>query len=353
VTGDERCCKARYRDTSVAAARLDGYHRSHAMPTDAPSSQSHPPRQIYNQEAIEHYASYGQARGAPLRLSSVWTGEAYWLLLGVVIAGLLYMLLGRLNEYAAGPAIVRVEDRSPITVTIPGVVSSIHVRPGQRVEAQDLLVSMYAGEEAADFDRLSRLYETQLAKTLFDAADRVASQELNTISSQRALAKARLEQRFIRAPTAGIVSDVRIRVGQHSEPGDILLAINDGKARWSLVAVLPGQYRPVLHSGTAMRLEMNGYRYAYSELEIDSVGAEVVGPHEVRRFLGQEIADTIQIEGPVVFVHAYLPSNTFSVGSRTYQYYEGLQGTAEARVNTSSILLALFPGIRTLIRGKE
>ena len=45
--------------------------------------------------------------------------------------------------------------------------------------------------------------------------------------------------------------------------------------------------------GMSLRLELAGYRYEYSELTIDSIDDEVVGPSEVRRYLPQEIADAV------------------------------------------------------------
>ena len=56
-----------------------------------------------------------------------------------------------------------------------------------------------------------------------------------------------------------------------------------------------------------LRLEIQGYRYAYQHLTVDSVGDEVVGPAEARRYLGDEIADAVQFAGPVVRVEAHLP----------------------------------------------
>jgi membrane fusion protein (multidrug efflux system) len=71
-----------------------------------------------------------------------------------------------------------------------------------------------------------------------------------------------------------------------------------------------------------------------------------VGPAEVRRFLGQDLADTVQITGPVVLVQAPLPATTFISSGRTYHYYDGMPGTAEARVRTESILVTLVPGLK-------
>ena len=112
--------------------------------------------------------------------------------------------------------------------------------------------------------------------------------------------------------------------------------------------MLPAQYRPQLRPGMSMRLEVTGYRYAYQEMTITSVGAEIIGPAEVKRYLGQELDDTFKVEGPVVIVEATPPSASFEVDRQSFNFYHGMNGTAEARVRTESIFLALFPGLRAI-----
>ena len=54
------------------------------------------------------------------------------------------------------------------------------------------------------------------------------------------------------------------------------------------------------------------------------------------------------ISGPVVFVYARLPSETFESGGRTYAYHDGILGTAEVQVRSEPILLTLVPGLKVL-----
>jgi hypothetical protein len=80
------------------------------------------------------------------------------------------------------------------------------------------------------------------------------------------------------------------------------------------------------------------------------VGDEVVGPNEVRRYLGPEIGDAVQVDGPVVLLKARLPSPTFVAEGRTYRFHNGMHGTAEVEVRAEKILLALVPGLKALLR---
>jgi biotin carboxyl carrier protein len=322
---------------------------SNETPESSNLTTSSAAAEIYREEALDYYSQDRGDQGALLRISPAWTGWAYWLLVATVMVAMLFALIGRIDEYAAGPAVTRIEGRIEITVTAPATVKAIHVRPGQRVAAHELLVSLYSSQETAAYEHVDRLYELQLAKTRNDPLDRAAGQELEALALQRALAKARLDERSIVAPVAGVVGETKVRIGQYLGAGDVLFALNGDDAKWAVTAVLPGQYRPMLHPGGKMRFDIKGYRFAYRDLTIDSVGDEVVGPSEVKRFLGPTLADAIPLQGPVVLVRAYLPANGFSVDHHTYQYYEGLPGNAEARINTESIFLTLFPGLRNLI----
>jgi membrane fusion protein (multidrug efflux system) len=148
-----------------------------------------------------------------------------------------------------------------------------------------------------------------------------------------------------------VVSDVRIHAGRQLLPGEAILSLVGEDARFLVVAMLPGHHRPLLQPGMPLRLELAGYRYAYQDVTIDDVADEVVGPTEVRRFLGSEIADTIQVAGPVILVKATLPGSTFRVEDKVYNYFDGMQGIAEARVRYESVIVTFVPALRVLFGG--
>ncbi len=117
---------------------------------------------------------------------------------------------------------------------------------------------------------------------------------------------------------------------------------------FEIIAVLPGSYRPRLEPGMPLRLQMLGYANSYSEVQIDTIGDQVVGPAEIRRFLPTELADTLPIQGPVVLVTASLDSPTFQAEGKSYEYFDGMQGVAEARIQSKSILVTLLPGLEAV-----
>lgn len=300
---------------------------------------------IFREEALRHHEG-AQQDGDVLRISPAWTRWTYWTLLGLLLAALGYSLLGTLPEYATGPAIVKVDGQSHLTVDQPGVVSSVEVRPGQRVDKGQALVSFRSEEETVSLDRIQREFDLQLIRVLRDPSDEAARQTLTSLRAEREQAVARQQARTLRAPQAGVVSDLRIRPGQYVTPGESVISVMGDNVTVSMVALLPGGYRPTLAPGHPLRVELDGFPHEYHEFTIDSVGDQIVGPTEVRRFLGPEISDALQLTGPMVVVRAKLPATTFKSKGRTFNYFDGMLARADARVRAERILVALVPGLK-------
>jgi membrane fusion protein (multidrug efflux system) len=304
---------------------------------------------IFREEALRHHEG-SQQDGDVLRISPAWTRWTYWTLLALLVAALGYSLLGTLPEYATGPAVVKVEGQSHLTVDMPGIVSSVEVRPGQRVAAGAPLVSFRSREETVSLERIQREFELQLIRVLRDPADEAARQTLTSLRAERELAEARQQARTLRAPHSGVVTGLRIRPGQYVTPGESVVSVVGDKIEVSLVALLPGGQRPLLEPGKPLRVELDGFHHEYHSFVIESVGDQIVGPAEVRRFLGPEIGDAVQLSGPMVLVRARLPSSTFTSKGRTFNYFDGMLARADARVRTERILVALVPGLKGALR---
>jgi hypothetical protein len=304
------------------------------------------PISMYRAEALEYRA--GGSAGDVLRLAPRWTRWVFWNLVAVVVAALVFALVGTLHEYATGPAVVWTDTQKPLMATVAGTVGEIEVKPGQEVAKGDVLVRLASAVEQADVDRLNHDFDFQLGKLLRDPEDAQARAQLSQTTTLRDVAIARLDLLMIRAPEPGLVGDIRIRPGELLEPGHVALSLLTENRECVVRAMLPAQYKPQLHPGISMRFEMTGYRFAYQEMTVRSVSAQIVGPEEVRRFLGQEIGDTVPLAGPMVLVEATPRAPTFAVDGRTYEFYHGMTGIAEVRVRTENILISLVPALRTI-----
>jgi membrane fusion protein (multidrug efflux system) len=302
---------------------------------------------LFRDEAIARHANHRDG-GAVLDLSPSWIRWTYPLLVAVVALGAAWSLIGRVHEYASGPAIVRVADRGDVTAKLAGNVAEVLVRRGQRVAAGDPLLRFFSEEEDAELRRLQDEFEAQLIKVLHEPTDAASRQTLGGLRAQRDLAAKRVAERLVRAPRAGIVGDVRVRPGQHVAGGDHLVTVLRENAALVMVALLPGRYRPMLQPGMTMRFELVGYPYEYRSLVIETVDDEVVGPAEARRVLGSEVADGVELREPVVLVRASLRDREFVSHGRRFRYYDGLPARAQIAIRTESLLMRVLPMLKEL-----
>lgn len=302
---------------------------------------------LFRQEAIDAHLSW-EEHGDVLRVSPGWLGWTYWLLLLVCVSGAIYVSVGTVHEYSTGLAVVRTSGRTEVTAKVAGTIAEVLVVPGKRVRDDEVLVRLYSADAAAEYRRIEEEFEAQLRNLLRSPGDPGLRQTVASLRSLKERAASELEERLIRAPHGGTISDVRIRAGQALSPGDVLLSLMDDESDLDLIALLPGGDRPLIAPGMPMRLELTGYQYAYQELTVESVADQVIGPAEASRFLGPVIGDSVVLSGPVVLIRARLPSLTFNVDDREYRYHDGMQGIAEVRVRARTIVETLFPELRRL-----
>ncbi|RKH54328.1 efflux RND transporter periplasmic adaptor subunit [Corallococcus llansteffanensis] len=304
---------------------------------------------IFRKEALDYFQQHRRKEGDVLRLAPPWTKWAYGALMSMLAVGLLVCTLGEVSEYASGPALIRVERRTDITTPTGGVVATVDVQPGQRVAADHVLMTLQADEERLSLTRSQHELELHLVRYMRDLTDQSSRQALTTLRAEQELAQSRLEARSLRTSVAGVVGDLRIQVGQYLAPGTRVASLVEDDAPVSLQAFLPGYYRPFLKPGMMLRIEMEGFRYEYRELPIESVGDQIIGPGELQRYLGPELAGAMELKGPLVLVRARIPSRTFRRNGREFGYFDGMPAHVEAAVRSESILLALLPGLKALL----
>jgi biotin carboxyl carrier protein len=304
---------------------------------------------LFRSRALERAAEAAESADL-LRLSPSWTRWAYWLIVGGAAAAIVYLTVARVDEWAQGPAIIRVEGTTELTATSAGTVASVAVEPGQQVEAGALLATLDADNERAQLDRLDQEFNLQLSRSLRDPADQAARQSLVSLRVERDLARARLADLSLRAPSAGVVEDVSVRPGQAVAPGDQLVTLGGRGRTCSVWALLPGRYRPELLHGAAVRFNVHGYRYAQASAQLTAVGAHVLGPREVARYLGNELAGSLDLQGSTVIAKAELPSCTFSSDRDVFHFHQGMGGTGDVQLRSDALWAVLLPDLRKIVR---
>lgn len=210
--------------------------------------------------------------------------------------------------------------------------------------AGERLIDLDASAEEAEFRRVEKEFKTQLARSLRDPKDEAANAALATLRAQRDLARARLEERIVRAPEAGRISDVRITSGQVAKPGEPLISFVNDDSQYSIVAMIDGEHRPLLYPGMPIKLEFAGYKYAFQTLYVSSISEEVLGPQEARGYLGTSLAETMDITRPVSVVRAKLKRESFTFRGKKLLVHSGMLGNVEITVRRRRIFTLLLPG---------
>lgn len=302
---------------------------------------------LFRQEALDHYAR-PEVRGNLLRVDPFWARVTYWLILVLALALGVGLTVVEINDYATGPVLIQVRGLEDLTVTSAGRVSKVLVQRGQYVQAGQPLVELHSPVEQAERSRMTQEFRAQLAAGLMNPLDSMSRQALSTLRSQVDLSEARLSERVLRASVSGRIYDVRVRENQYLTAGQAVASILQDGAETFALALVPGQYRPMLEPGQQIRMEVAGFPYAYQYFQVTSVSDELVGPAEVRRYLGPGLGDALPLQGPHVAVEGRLPGATFDVDGRNYSYYTGMPGVAWVRVRARNGWLTLLPVLELL-----
>ncbi len=307
------------------------------------------PPDLFRAEAIAALEA-PVAKGAPLALLPMWTGAAYWFVVLMVGAAVLFAALASVGEYAEGPAVVRVDGRLDLTAPTGGLVLTVEARAGLAVKRGQRLVQLHSQAEQQQLDQLQREIDLRLVRLLTHPAEEATRQALVTLRAESEQAEARLRMRALVAPRSGVVRNLRVRPGQMLNPGDPVLSLVDERpASYEVVALVPGHFRPLLRRGQPMRFALEGYPQVHETLLVESVSDEAVGPSEARRALGPELADTLPVQGSLVLVRGRLPGPTFGFQGGWYRYFDGLPGRVDVRVRSLRVALMVFPPLGELL----
>ncbi|MEM8960101.1 MAG: GAF domain-containing protein [Acidobacteriota bacterium] len=298
---------------------------------------------LFRDEAIEASARGFSERGRVLRNTQDWTRWTWLVLLAGVVLTMLFLITGRMHDYASGQAVVQIGQRVEVTTHIAAAVTAVEVEPWQQVTVGTPLIRLYGAPEATDIANLESDLEQRLRQRLIDPTDKAVEAALIDVRTRLEQARARLAERVIRAPIDGAVGDLRIRPGQHLAMGEPVLSLIADQDERSVVALVPGEFGPQLRSGQPARLSLQGYPDFFFHLEVTTVGEEVISLDQARQALGRPII--ARGTAPVVLVRARLPEATFDDGGRPWPFRDGMQGVLEIRVRSQPILFHLVPGL--------
>ena len=179
----------------------------------------------------------------------------------------------------------RANETVRVTANVTEKIAGIHFDDGQQVEAGALLVTLDKAEEEADLKAAEAiLAERRLA---FERAQQLESRQFTsvaTLDERRAAVreseatigaiKARIEDRVIRAPFAGVVGLRNVSVGALVEPGDLITTLDDLDTI-KLDFAVPSTYLATLRPGLPIIARTEAYGAQTFKGEVRSIDSQV------------------------------------------------------------------------------
>jgi len=305
------------------------------------------PQDLFRQEALEHY-NLSEEKGSLLKLTPFWVRFTYWNLVALALTAAVVLAVVHVHEYATGPLLIQVAGVEDIPSTAGGRISRVLVKRGQRVRAGEPLVELYARGETAERERVAQEYRAQLAVRLTDPLNTAARQSLGSLRAQLELNDALVSERTLVAPFDGLVREVRVHDNQYLGAGEVVVTLAKEDTEVKALLLVPGQYRPRLKPGQPLRLELQGFAYLYQDVTVTAVSDELLGPTEVRRYLGAALGDVLKVDGPMVRVEARLPDDGLRAHGNTFRYYTGMVGIGRVQVRSRNGWMLLIPALSAL-----
>lgn len=304
---------------------------------------------LYREEALDHQAKAVLAEGDVLPFSPFWERWAFGTVALLLLAGILYAALGRIGEYAQGPAIIQSDLATRVTAHRSGVVEAVLALAGQKVEQGEVLFRIASQDQTDRLRNLDQGWRTQLIQRLLDPSDPGPQQALTQIRIERTALLQALEQNAVRAPHEGIVGELRIHAGELLQTGQTALTLTRDRPTYSLVALIPGRFAPQLSRGHRLRFKLRGYPDQTMDLVVDRISQGVVSPSDARRVIGPEGEGLVPMEGPVVLVYARLDKPTVEVDGSSMELLDGMVGDAELKLRSQTILTSMVPALKRVL----
>lgn len=180
---------------------------------------------------------------------------------------------------------LRAVNGTDIASEVAGIVSDIGFTSGAMVEKGDVLVSLDAGTEAAQLQRLEA--EANLAETTLERRERlferqsISRADLDEAQSQAAVARAAasaqralIAQKRIRAPFAGKLGIRRVSLGQFLPAGEAIVAL-ESVDPIEVDFALPEDKLGAVRAGMPVTVRVDAYPDARFEGTIQALDARV------------------------------------------------------------------------------
>lgn len=252
---------------------------------------------MYRAEAIQHEFAREAPLAEPPRTSPDWSRRTMWMCALFVASVTTFATLVKTGEVVGGPAVVRARVKTTIIAPASGVLGRVQVALGDRVEGGARLAG--------------------IAKTSAAAGDE------------------RLESQIV-APHSGLIAAVAARPGTWVARGDPIVTIVDDLSGYEIVSFVEVKHALRVRPGDRSVVSLDGFGVIEEMPVVSEVAQTALLPQEVARYLGNPSRSTNGTS--VVLLRHALTAASFVSSSGSYQFVDGLSGTAEIALQAQSLL---------------
>ena len=301
-------------------------------------------KSLYRPEALQHHRKKG-SEGTVTDLSPKWTRIAYPFLVISLVAAFVGSLLLRVHVYSSGAGLV-IFNGTPVTVQASGSVERYFVDPNEYVHAGDPIAQLSSQQQKADYAQAKAEDDNAIRSFLWDETDEQARKSVKSAGIALTHAQAQLDQRIVRAPCDGRLSELAFGKGESIQAGQQLATIFVPGSKPVAYAYLPFSDRPRIRPDMPLEVAIEGFKKKRAKLHIIDISTEGVGASEIRKSVGQTLGDTLKLPNDgasYVLVKAEFDQDRIQIGDKSYDLHQGMPIKAEIAIETRPFLADVFP----------
>lgn len=303
---------------------------------------------LFRPDAIRKRYQADPEFGALLQGPPHWTRYGFRALSAGLAVLLAVAAFGSIGQYASGPALLVDDTHIELRSEIAGVVAWPLVSTGVAIAEGTALIQFDDAEERNELEAAEREFGRWLRRRLQRPDDESIRPSLIAARDRLFRAQAARDRKILRAPRAGEVGAMHVVTGQSVQLGQTVVTLridsaDAGASTRRILALIPAASRPQLREGASMRIELDGYDYAYVESTVESISADVIGPEQMRTRLGERFADAFTLTGPLVLVEGSVAIETLRTGKGEIPLMDGMPGSADVELERTRLWRLLFP----------
>ncbi|HEY1551790.1 MAG TPA: HlyD family efflux transporter periplasmic adaptor subunit [Kofleriaceae bacterium] len=307
---------------------------------------------LYRPEALDHHRKRG-TEGVVADLSPRWVRRAYPMLVISILSALAFAFFVKVPTYSTGKGVVLFPG-TRANAPASGSVAQVYHAVTDHVKKGDWIAKLTSQSEESDLRRAETEDNIAVASYLVDPTDDQTRKSLAAAHAGRRRAQEAVDQRTVRAPCDGIITEIHAAEGQTLQFGDEIALVSKENEMPYVRAFMPGNDISQLEKKkdeTDGQIDIKGYTKGREHGKIMSVAASSISGAEVRRQLGVAYEGAVGTnQDGLMFaeVHIALKSRTFMYHGAPLAFAAGMQADVEIKLDSKRFLMQLLPDLSHL-----